>query len=256
MEQLVGLIPAAGVARRLSPLPCSKEIFPIGFKDIREEGQWVRRPVPVCYYLFEQLKQGGVEKAFVIINKEKTDILRYIGNGAGVGIAVTFLVQEVQSGMPKALDMAWPWLGDATVMFGMPDTIFSPEHAFSPLLATHKRLKADVTLGLFPTGKPERFGMVAFDKDGLMEYTIDKPAHTDLKFMWGIGCWGPAFSELMHQFLKAPNGDSTEIVLGNVFQSALQAGLRVCVHPFVDGEYIDIGTVSELNLTIQRFSRE
>lgn len=30
-QDMVGLIPAAGNATRLQPLPCSKEIFPVGF---------------------------------------------------------------------------------------------------------------------------------------------------------------------------------------------------------------------------------
>jgi glucose-1-phosphate thymidylyltransferase len=33
LREIIGLIPAGGVAERLSPLPCSKEIYPIGFKD-------------------------------------------------------------------------------------------------------------------------------------------------------------------------------------------------------------------------------
>lgn len=30
-QNMIGLIPAAGKAKRLQPLPCSKEIFPVGF---------------------------------------------------------------------------------------------------------------------------------------------------------------------------------------------------------------------------------
>ncbi len=30
-SDVIGLIPAGGQAKRLSPLPCSKELYPIGF---------------------------------------------------------------------------------------------------------------------------------------------------------------------------------------------------------------------------------
>jgi len=256
MRDLVGLIPAAGNARRLIPLPCSKEIFPLGFMEVKADGQYVRRPKPVGVYLLEQLQQVGVQRAFVIINKEKTDIMRYFSSGLAHNLSLAYLVQEVQSGMPGALDQAWPWMRGATVLFGMPDTIFRPENAFTALLATHNRLQADVTLGLFLTDKPDRFGMVDFDEQGLMRNTVDKPAKTDLKYMWGIGCWEPTFTEYLHAYLQERSSHAGEVVLSSVFQSAMESGLRICVHPFDNGEYIDIGTISELNFAITRFSTQ
>ncbi len=258
MRNIVGLVPAAGNARRLAPLPCSKEIFPLGFMEVEEEGQPVRRPKPVGVYLLEQLQKAGAGQAFIMVSKEKTDILRCFGSGAALNLPLAYLVQEVQSGMPGALDQAWPWSRGATVLFGMPDTIFRPEDAFTTLLAAHDRQRNAVTLGLFPTDKPERFGMVDFAADGRMIYTVDKPSQTDLHYMWGIGCWEPAFTEYLHAYLREfaakSAGTAREIVLGSVFQSALEAGLRVGVHPFTDGEYMDIGTISELNTAIRRFS--
>ena len=29
--EVVGLVPAAGMAKRLQPFPCSKEVYPVGF---------------------------------------------------------------------------------------------------------------------------------------------------------------------------------------------------------------------------------
>lgn len=256
MKDLVGLIPAAGNARRLSPLPCSKEIFPLGFMEVEEDGDRIRRPKPVGIYLLEQLQQAGATRAFMIINKEKMDVLRYFGSGVSFNLPLAYLVQEFQSGMPGALDQAYFWLHGATVLFGMPDTVFRPENAFTTLLETHRRCYADITLGLFRTDKPERFGMVDFEEDGRMLYTIDKPAQSDLKYMWGIGVWEPVFTEYMHTYLMKHSESSREIVLGSIFQSALEDGLQIYVHRFDDGEYIDIGTISELNQTIARLSAE
>jgi glucose-1-phosphate thymidylyltransferase len=80
-----------------------------------------------------------------------------------------------------------------------------------------------------------------------MEYTVDKPASTDLRYMWGIGCWGKRFSEFMHQALSQRSGEGKEVVLGDIFQAAKEAGLDVRVVPFEDGRYIDIGNLDELN---------
>ena len=45
-EQVVGLLPAGGQGTRIGPLPCSKELFPIGFRS-HEEGQDLRPKVVV-----------------------------------------------------------------------------------------------------------------------------------------------------------------------------------------------------------------
>jgi len=31
IEEVVGIIPASGRATRIAPLPCSKELYPVGF---------------------------------------------------------------------------------------------------------------------------------------------------------------------------------------------------------------------------------
>lgn len=170
-EKLIGLIPAAGQARRLAPLPCSKELFPIGYFE-NEQGS---HPKPVGIFLIERLITAGVDQAYMIISEEKEDILRYFGNGEAFGISLSYLIQENPRGMPNALDLAYQWVKDATIVFGMPDTIFSPSDAFTQLLDQHRKMGADLSLGLFPTQKPERFGMVSFAGEDQFIFTVDKP---------------------------------------------------------------------------------
>jgi glucose-1-phosphate thymidylyltransferase len=247
VDDLIGLIPAAGQARRLAPLSCSKEIFPLGTMERSTGGKVEHLPKPVGLYLIERMETAGVRKAFIIISKEKWDIPRYFGDGARAGMSLSYLLQENLGGMPFALDMAYPWVHDSTILFGMPDTIFYPENAFVRLYQDHRLTGADLTLGLFPTDKPERFGMVAFDPDNRMAYTVDKPSSTDLRYMWGIGCWGKRFSEFMHESLSHRSGEGKEVVLGDIFQAAKEAGLDIRVVPFETGRYIDIGNLDELN---------
>jgi glucose-1-phosphate thymidylyltransferase len=251
--KIVGLIPAAGQAKRLPQLPCSKEIFPIGMDAEMIDGKKQYRPRPIASYLIEKMVFAGAQKVILIISREKTDILRYFGSGESLNTHISYLVQEKPSGMPDALNQARPWLDDATVLFGMPDTIFKPYDAFKQLLSRHQAEEADLTLGLFSTQKPEKFGMVAFDQQYHMNYTIDKPKKTNLEYMWGIACWQPAFTQFMGKFLKILPL-SREIVLAEIFQSGLEAGLKVSVVPFINGRYIDIGTPDDLLIAISEFS--
>lgn len=246
MHDLIGLIPAAGQAYRLGLMPCSKEIFPLGVMENKIDDVLKYRPKPVGLYLIERMILAGVERILMIINRDKWDIVQYFGNGSNFGVSISYLIQENLVGLPSALNTAYPWISSDTVLFGMPDTIFQPIESFQILLAKHRETNADVTLGLYPTQKPEKFGMVSFDNDYWMKYTIDKPAKTNLKYLWGIGCWGPVFTEFMNKRISQFSPSQKENVLGDIFQDAVEAGLRIKVVPFDTGEYTDIGSLDDL----------
>jgi glucose-1-phosphate thymidylyltransferase len=251
--KIIGLIPAAGQAKRLSPLPCSKEIFPIGGFINEIDGAQKFQPKPIAQYLIDQMTAAGARNILMVINRDKCDILRYFGSGANLQANIAYLVQEKSKGMPDALNLAREWTEEAIVLFGMPDTIFTPGDAFQQLLRQHLSTQADLTLGLFPTLHPEKFGMVAFDPELHLVYTVDKPEKTDLEFMWGMACWQPKFTQYINEYLTHTPA-THEIVLSEVMQSAIVAGMDIRVFPFKEGQYIDIGSPEELEQTIYRFS--
>jgi glucose-1-phosphate thymidylyltransferase len=78
--EVIGLIPAAGLASRLSPLPCSKELFPIGFK-ASSRGHNLN-PKVVCHYLLEKMRLAGITNAYIVIREGKWDIPAYFGDGS------------------------------------------------------------------------------------------------------------------------------------------------------------------------------
>jgi glucose-1-phosphate thymidylyltransferase len=200
--------------------------------------------------------QAGVQHIYLIISDGKWDILKYYGDGQRLGAYFSYLMVEKMHGMPYTINMAYPWIQGATVVFGMPDTIFSPGDAYQQLLAKHKKSNADLTLGLFETSQPWRFGMVDFDRDGKVLACIDKPVQTNLCYLWGNACWGPRFSEFLNEklnlLLSGPS-PRVELVLGDFFQMAVTEGMNVQSIPFTDGSYIDIGSPEELEKTIRQY---
>jgi len=254
MGRIIGLLPAAGQARRLSTLPCSKEIFPVGFREVTIGNKAERYPMPVSQYLIDRMVLAGVDQFLIVVGKEKWDILRYYGSGAIIGKPVSFIVQDQPLGMPDALDQGYPWIKDDVILFGMPDTIFQPKTAYLEMLNEFNQTSADLVLGLFPTRTPERFGMAQFDDQNRLILTVDKPKETRLHFMWGIGCWGPVFTEFMHAYLSKVTKHGPELVLAQIFQAAVDEGLDTRVVPFGEGEYVDIGTFDDLAKIICRYS--
>jgi glucose-1-phosphate thymidylyltransferase len=250
--EIIGIIPAAGRGRRLAPWPLPKELFPIGYQIIEIDGQLQKRPKVVSQYLIEAMAMVGPSRLFIIIGPGKLDIVEYYRYGENYGVPIAYIFQSEAKGMPYALDLAMPWLkGNETVLMGMPDTIFEPRDAFLRLLSAHQAWGADLTLGLFKTDSPQKFGMVGLDSDYNVIEHVDKPNKTHLKWLWGIACWGPRFMTLMHEALET-QGEAIakrkgrEVVLGDIFDIALDIGLRVKGLPFEDGRFIDIGTYEDL----------
>lgn len=245
---VIGLLPAGGQATRLSPLPLSKELFPIGFQTIAPID--TPKPKVVGHYLLEKMRLAGVTKAFFILRPGKWDIPAYFGDGAMLDMRLGYLTVHVSDGVPYTLDQAYPFVKHARIALGFPDILFQPEEAFIQVIQHQTDSQADVVLGLFPTHQYWKAGMVDFDETGRVYKIIEKPQQTHLKFMWAIAVWTPHFTEFMHHYLKTYRPER-ELPIGDVIQAGIDAGLHVEAVAFADGSYLDIGTPDDLMRAIR-----
>jgi glucose-1-phosphate thymidylyltransferase len=238
----IAVVPAAGEARRLPPALRPKELLTVGDAG----GTDGRRPRAVSEYLFEALVAADVQRVCVVIAPEKRGIPEFYGSGARHGVQITYVSQSQPTGMADAIDAAYPLTGNATVLMGMPDTIFRPVNAFARLRLLCDREQADLALGVFPTDEAGRLGPVLFDRRGAVSEVFDKPDPCPVNNTWGIACWGAAFTEFLHADLASWPRAHGERHLGSVFDAAIEHGLRVRAVSFDEGIYIDVGTVSGL----------
>jgi glucose-1-phosphate thymidylyltransferase len=248
---LVGLIPAAGRAERLGPLPCSKELLPIGFR------QTPGGPVPkvVGHYLLERLRAGGIQRIFMVLHESKWDVPRYFGGGEIADVALAYLVAPGSRSVPETLDRAYPFVRDAIVALGFPDVIFEPADAYARLLERQAATGADLVLGLFPAPRFETTDMVELAPDGRVARVEVRPQSTSLRYNWLIAVWGPAFTRFLHEAVRrAPAGEG-ELQIGAVVQAAVAAGLHAEGVEFPAGSYRDVGTPEELAAAIREHAR-
>jgi len=254
---IIGLIPAGGHAGRLAPLPCSKEILPVGFFEHPEKG---KRPRPVAHYLMESMRQAGVENAYFVLAPGKWDIPAYFGNGAAFGLNLGYLVRHLPFGVPYTIDSAFPFIKDCRVAFGFPDIIFAPADAVVHLIKRQESTEADVVLGVFPVDKPERWDAVEFDIHKIIRRIHPKPHGETTGFTWILAVWTPAFTRFLHEFVEnagdtAHGDDAVEAVdvsLGRVLQAAHVGGLPVDYVVFDRGSCLDIGTPGDLEEALTR----
>jgi glucose-1-phosphate thymidylyltransferase len=255
-REVVGLLPAAGHATRMAPLPCSKELYPIGFRPVNEGRE--RRPKVACHYLLEEMRAAGITKAYVVIREGKWDIPAYLRDGGILEMDLAYLVVQGSLGVPYSLDEAYPFVGDVAVAFGFPDILFNGEFAFKQLLSHQAENEADILLGLFPGDQPDNMDMVDVDENRRVREIVIKPQSTELRYSWDIALWTPAFTEFLHSHLASSDLATTasELSVGHVIQAAIRAGLRVQGLPVSEEPYLDVGTPAGLARAIRRFGAE
>ena len=199
--EIVGVIPMAGQGTRISPLPCSKELYPIGFRSVGDET--ALRPKVAAEYLLEKMKLAGVEDVFVVLRKGKWDIPEYFGNGSNLEMHLAYLMMGLPYGPPYSMNEAYPFVRDKLVAFGFADILFTPDDAFIQLLNRQETSKADVLIGLLDAYNPDQMDMVEVDAQGRIRAMVLKPRQTDLRYAWICAVWTPTFTHFMHEFLVA-----------------------------------------------------
>lgn len=237
-EGVIGLIPAAGKGLRLG-LPYPKELYPI-IKDNRYK--------PVSQFVLENMTSSGIRHIIFVVNETKHQLMGYFGNGHRFGCDISYVVQEpveenrsTSPGLADALNSAYHLIKDHTVCFGMADTIMTPRNLFRLALDDFSS-DHDVLLGLFPTKRPDKFGMVDLQENRSVVKIVDKPAKTNLKLMWGIIVWRPTFTEHLHDCLtKQENYD-----FAGIMNLAIQHGMKFRGLPFEGSSYADLGTYEEI----------
>jgi len=239
MEELIGLIPAAGKGVRLS-LPYPKELYPV----IRNNHY-----KPISQFVVDNLVNAGLKHIVFVINETKHQLVGYFGSGQRFGCDISYVVQEVVEGKTKstspglahALDSAYHLIKGKTVFFGMADTLMQPRDVFKRIhAAAHP--DDDVLFGMFPTEHPEKFGMVKMDSDQRVLEIVDKPARTTLTEMWGCIVWRPKFTEYLHESVCG-QGISD---FAKIMNDAIKDGMVFRGVHMTDGTYIDLGTYEEI----------
>ena len=164
--KVVGVVPAAGRALRLQPLPCSKEVLPVGGR-------------PVLDYLVERMRAAPCDELRMVTRPEKRDVVE---RATELGALV---VEGHPPSVADSLLLGMEGLArDDVVLFGFPDSIWEPVDGFAQMLGALGE-EGEVVLGLFSTRELERSDVVALDKLGRVTEIHVKPRHPPSELVWG-----------------------------------------------------------------------
>ncbi len=253
-SEIIGLLPAAGTATRISPLPCSKELYPVGFHSIGKDQNL--RPKVVSHYLLEKYRLAGATKTYIILRSGKWDIPTYFGDGKSIGMDLAYLIMNLPYGPPYSLDQAFSFVQHARIVLGFPDILFQPSDVFQQLIDQQIATNADIVLGLFFAENPQKVDMVELDEKNRVCRIVIKPQATTLKYTWIMATWTPVFTHFMHLYLQGlqqhhVSSYEKELHLGDVIQAAIDQKLVVEKVIFPEGKFLDIGTADDLMRAVQ-----
>jgi glucose-1-phosphate thymidylyltransferase len=239
----------------MGPLPCSKELLPIGIDSV-EEGSEPKYKV-IISYLLRALCFADIKKAYIILRKGKWDIPDYLGDGSDFNLHLGYLMQGLPYAVPYTLDQAFPFMHQSIAALGFPDILYKDDDIYRKMLDRLKQGDFDIVLGLFPADNPQNADGVEFDTDMIIRKVVPKPHDQKHKFVWAAAVWKPIFTRFMHDYLAQldpPKNGQIELQIGHVIQEAITEGQRVAGVHVSQYPPIDVGTPENLMAVAREFN--
>ncbi|MDY0385783.1 MAG: glucose-1-phosphate thymidylyltransferase RfbA [Methanolobus sp.] len=159
-----GIILAGGSGTRLFPvtIPICKQLLPIYDK-------------PMVYYPLSVLMLAGIREILIISTPDDLPSFeKMFGDGSKWGLSLSYKVQPSPDGLAQAFILGEDFIGDDNVCLVLGDNIFYGPR-FSPLLRQAANIENGAVVFGYQVKDPERFGVVAFDKDKNVSSIEEKP---------------------------------------------------------------------------------
>jgi glucose-1-phosphate thymidylyltransferase len=204
-----GIILAGGSGTRLAPLTAvvSKQLLPVYNK-------------PMVYFPLATLMLAGVRDMLVISTaRDLGGFKKLLGNGRRLGLKISYAVQRRPGGIAEALIIGEKFIGGESCWLILGDNIFFA-NGLAHDLKTACLENNGATIFGYCVSDPGRYGVLAFDKQGLPRSIDEKPARPLSNYaVTGLYLYDSRASAFAKKLRPSKRGELEITDLNNVYLS-------------------------------------
>jgi glucose-1-phosphate thymidylyltransferase len=228
---LKGVVLHGGHGTRLRPLTHTgpKQLIPVANK-------------PISQYVLEDLRDSDVKDIAIVLGDIYPEkVKEYYGDGAKVGVNLTYVQQGEPRGIAHAVSLCEEFTGKEDFVVYLGDNLL--KGGIGNFAEEFRASKHDAMILLCPVKNPQLFGVAKFDKDGRLVGLVEKPKTPPSQYaLTGIYFFRPVVYDMIRNLKPSWRG---ELEITEAIHLLVEGGYDVG-HHVVSGWWKDTGSPEDI----------